>query len=392
MASSTLSSRALPVSGATETPLAVVQDLADVYATHFKYVWRCLRGLGVPAASLDDAVQEVFLVVQRKLADFDGGAELRTWLYAIVLRVARRHRVQAVRDAHRFQLNEASNGDLKTDAAEGANADLRRDVEHNERLALAQRALQSLDDVKREVFHQLDRVMRPGAVLATNTSTLDLDAIAGFTRRPSDVLGLHFFSPANVMRLLEVVRGRETSPDVLITNYSMLEYMMMRPIGRSIFDRTRTWLASNPDERFIVVLDEAHLYRGAPGAEVGLLMRRLRSRLNLNEERFQVICSTASFSNVAQAGEFTAQAGNATQQGRPFPERGAPDFAVQAERCPHPAPSQTRRSPASARPNLPASPPPARVLRHSPMRRALISSPACRCIGWPTGRPPSRCS
>ena len=59
--------------------------------------------------------------------------------------------------------------------------------------------------------------MKPGAILATNTSTLDVNAIAGFTRRPSDVLGLHFFSPANVMRLLEVVRGRATAPDVLAT-------------------------------------------------------------------------------------------------------------------------------------------------------------------------------
>jgi 3-hydroxyacyl-CoA dehydrogenase len=72
-------------------------------------------------------------------------------------------------------------------------------------------------DVKREVFLALDRVMKPGAVLATNTSTLDVDAIAGFTRRPSDVLGLHFFSPANVMRLLEVARGRATAPEVLAT-------------------------------------------------------------------------------------------------------------------------------------------------------------------------------
>ncbi|HKT59438.1 MAG TPA: 3-hydroxyacyl-CoA dehydrogenase NAD-binding domain-containing protein, partial [Gemmatimonadales bacterium] len=72
-------------------------------------------------------------------------------------------------------------------------------------------------DVKRAVFLQLDRVMKPGAVLATNTSTLDVDAIAAFTRRPSDVLGLHFFSPANVMRLLEVVRGRATAPEVLAT-------------------------------------------------------------------------------------------------------------------------------------------------------------------------------
>ncbi|MEO7986895.1 MAG: 3-hydroxyacyl-CoA dehydrogenase NAD-binding domain-containing protein, partial [Gemmatimonadales bacterium] len=72
-------------------------------------------------------------------------------------------------------------------------------------------------EVKRLVFTTLDRVMKPGAILATNTSTLDVDAIAGFTRRPSDVVGLHFFSPANVMRLLEVVRGRATSPDVLAT-------------------------------------------------------------------------------------------------------------------------------------------------------------------------------
>jgi 3-hydroxyacyl-CoA dehydrogenase len=72
-------------------------------------------------------------------------------------------------------------------------------------------------DVKRQVFLALDRVMKPDAVLATNTSTLDVDAIAGFTRRPADVLGLHFFSPANVMRLLEVVRGRATAPEVLAT-------------------------------------------------------------------------------------------------------------------------------------------------------------------------------
>ncbi|MFL5515385.1 MAG: 3-hydroxyacyl-CoA dehydrogenase NAD-binding domain-containing protein [Gemmatimonadales bacterium] len=71
--------------------------------------------------------------------------------------------------------------------------------------------------VKREVFTALDRVMKPGAILATNTSTLDVNAIAELTRRPADVLGLHFFSPANVMRLLEVVRGRATAPEVLAT-------------------------------------------------------------------------------------------------------------------------------------------------------------------------------
>ena len=72
-------------------------------------------------------------------------------------------------------------------------------------------------EVKQGVFTALDRVMKPGAILATNTSTLDVNAIAAFTSRPADVLGLHFFSPANVMRLLEVVRGRETASDTLAT-------------------------------------------------------------------------------------------------------------------------------------------------------------------------------
>ncbi len=71
--------------------------------------------------------------------------------------------------------------------------------------------------VKQAVFEKLDAVMKPGAILATNTSTLDVNRIAGFTRRPGDVVGTHFFSPANVMRLLEVVRGAQTAPDVLAT-------------------------------------------------------------------------------------------------------------------------------------------------------------------------------
>ena len=66
--------------------------------------------------------------------------------------------------------------------------------------------------VKQTVFEQLDAVMKPGAILASNTSTLDLDKIASFTKRPQDVIGMHFFSPANVMRLLEVVRGAKTAP------------------------------------------------------------------------------------------------------------------------------------------------------------------------------------
>ena len=96
-------------------------------------------------------------------------------------------------------------------------------------------------------------------------------------------------------------------PDLLVTNYSMLEYMMMRPIERPIFDMTRAFLETNPDETFLVVLDEAHLYRGAAGAEVGLLLRRLRDRLGIPPTRLQVICATASFNDHAYAPQFGAQ-------------------------------------------------------------------------------------
>ena len=76
-------------------------------------------------------------------------------------------------------------------------------------------------EVKEQVFKTLDGVCKPGAILASNTSALNLNAIAGFTNRPQDVIGLHFFSPANVMRLLEVVRGEKTAPDVLATCMKM---------------------------------------------------------------------------------------------------------------------------------------------------------------------------
>jgi len=75
--------------------------------------------------------------------------------------------------------------------------------------------------VKEMVFKKLDEVMKPGAILASNTSTLDVNKIAAFTKRPQDVIGTHFFSPANVMKLLEVVRGAKTGKDVLATTMAL---------------------------------------------------------------------------------------------------------------------------------------------------------------------------
>lgn len=90
--------------------------------------------------------------------------------------------------------------------------------------------------VKETVFKQLDEVMKPGAILASNTSTLDLDKIAGFTRRPQDVVGTHFFSPANVMKLLEIVRGKQTGKDVLATTLALSKKLKKTGVVSGVCD------------------------------------------------------------------------------------------------------------------------------------------------------------
>jgi ATP-dependent helicase YprA (DUF1998 family) len=100
--------------------------------------------------------------------------------------------------------------------------------------------------------------------------------------------------------------AQEGVPDLLVTNYSMLEYMLLRPIERDIFRETADYYAANRDQRLILILDEAHLYRGAQGTEVAMLIRRLRNRLRLRVEQLQVICTSASFSNPDAAKQFAA--------------------------------------------------------------------------------------
>src|SRR5687768_8924864 len=99
--------------GALQAPLdsakmAAVPSVSEVYEGHFRYLWRCLRSLGVPEDAVDDAVHDVFLVVHKKLARFDGNVQLRTWLYAIALRVARRYRARAAKDAKKLAVNDGS--------------------------------------------------------------------------------------------------------------------------------------------------------------------------------------------------------------------------------------------------------------------------------------------
>jgi len=90
--------------------------------------------------------------------------------------------------------------------------------------------------VKEAVFKQLDAVMKPGAILASNTSTLDVNAIANFTKRPQDVIGMHFFSPANVMKLLEVVRGAKTAKDVLATVMALAKTIKKTAVVSGVCD------------------------------------------------------------------------------------------------------------------------------------------------------------
>ena len=113
----------------------------------------------------------------------------------------------------------AAKGRLKPEQVEAAMGALTPTLDFD---ALAQcdliiEAVYENMDVKKEIFGKLDKIAKPGAILASNTSYLNIDEIAASTTRPEDVLGMHFFSPANVMKLLEVVRGAKTAPDVLAT-------------------------------------------------------------------------------------------------------------------------------------------------------------------------------
>jgi 3-hydroxyacyl-CoA dehydrogenase len=91
-------------------------------------------------------------------------------------------------------------------------------------------------DIKQDLFRRLDGIVQPGAILATNTSTLDVDKIAAVTQRPEDVVGTHFFSPANVMRLLEIVRGKRTAKDVLATTLKLGKTLRKVPVVSGVCD------------------------------------------------------------------------------------------------------------------------------------------------------------
>jgi len=114
-------------------------------------------------------------------------------------------------------------------------------------------------EIKKEVFGKLDRIVKAGAILATNTSYLDVNDIAAMTKRPADVIGLHFFSPANVMKLLEIVRGRESAKDVVATSMSLGKAISKVPVLVGVcrgFVGNRM-LAARRDQAAQLILDGA---------------------------------------------------------------------------------------------------------------------------------------
>jgi 3-hydroxyacyl-CoA dehydrogenase len=143
--------------------------------------------------------------------------------------------VATIRKNYELQIKK---GKLKADKYEQRMALLSTTLSYND-LKDADLVIEAVFEelgVKEAVFKELDRVMKPGAILASNTSTLDLNRIAAFTNRPQDVVGLHFFSPANVMKLLEIVRGEKTGKDVMATVMSVAKKIRKTAVVSGVCD------------------------------------------------------------------------------------------------------------------------------------------------------------
>lgn len=150
----------------------------------------------------------------------------------------------------------------------------------------------------RELAHSLSRLLHGNAM------TDDIfDALQKEGRIPAKIdLGMYIeklkkgqhLTAYNDAELITRFEMQKNCPDILITNYSMLEYMLLRPREAAIWQSTKAWLSQNPDDKLLFIIDEAHMYRGASGGEVALLIRRLMHKLDISRERIQFILTTAS--------------------------------------------------------------------------------------------------
>jgi 3-hydroxyacyl-CoA dehydrogenase len=190
-------------------------------------------------------------------------------------------------------------------------------------------------DIKRQVFADLDRVAKLDAVLATNTSYLDVNAIAQMTKRPASVVGMHFFSPANVMRLLEIVRGKQTAPEVLATAVAVGRKLAKVPVVVGVchgFVGNRMLSARGIESERLLLegalpqqVDGALVEFGFPmgpfamgdlaGLDVGW---RNRKSLGVKAEIADAICEAGHFGQKTGQGFYIYEAGSRT--GKPSPE------------------------------------------------------------------------
>jgi 3-hydroxyacyl-CoA dehydrogenase len=193
-------------------------------------------------------------------------------------------------------------------------------------------------DLKKRVFADLDRIAKAGAVLATNTSTLDVDEIARATKRPQDVLGTHFFSPANVMRLLEIVRGAATAPDALASAVALGRRLGKVPVTVGVcygFVGNRMLARRSVEaERLLLEgalpqeVDAAVTGFGFPmgpfamadmaGLDVGWRIRKGRGERNEVED---ALCEAGHFGQKTGKGYFRYEAGSRTPMPDPEVER-----------------------------------------------------------------------
>jgi RNA polymerase sigma-70 factor, ECF subfamily len=162
------------VGSALPTPAALVGTMAQIYDAHFDFVWRNARRLGVPEASADDVVQDVFMVVQRRLTDFDGRTHLRVWIFGILVRVARDHRRSFLRKGARCVPLE-DNGGHATVITEPPPTPSEL-TEHSERVRLLGTLLDQLDEDKRTllVLSELEQwtLREIAELLGSNTNTV----------------------------------------------------------------------------------------------------------------------------------------------------------------------------------------------------------------------------
>jgi 3-hydroxyacyl-CoA dehydrogenase len=207
-------------------------------------------------------------------------------------------------------------------------------------------------DVKQEVFRKMDAVARPGAILATNTSTLDIDQIAAVTKRPQDVIGLHFFSPANVMRLLEIVRGAKTAKDAIATSMKLAR--TIKKVGVLVgvcdgFVGNRMVHAYFREAGFLLeegalpqqvdrVLEDFGFAMGPfrvgdlAGLDIGWAIRKRQAATRNPNERYtkigDLICERGRFGQKTGAGYYKYEAGNR----KPIPDPEIEALIVQASK------------------------------------------------------------